>query len=180
MRCWWVQVWCVKIYLRCDPWWTLVVNILNLFVVSNEETFIGTPPQNPSPCCLNHLLHGFASYSYRTLQYDLIFHSYSIWVEDVSPLNLHPWHWIFAADVDASADASEACAHLVSQRWPTAVPMAAWACALSWPPVVLWGLCVTWEWPSNFDSVCSCLFCQSNFWAHSYHSFKFSGITGSR
>jgi len=26
-------------------------------------------------------------------------------------------------DVDASADASEACARLVSQHWPTAVPM---------------------------------------------------------
>jgi len=29
----------------------------------------------------------------------------------------------FVADVDASADASEACAHLVSQHWPMAAPM---------------------------------------------------------
>ena len=40
-------------------------------------------------------------------------------MEDISPLSLHPWHWSFAAD----ADASEACVHLVSQHWPMAVPM---------------------------------------------------------
>jgi len=40
----------------------------------------------------------------------------------MSPLNLHPWHQSFAADVDVSADAIEACAHLVSQHWPMAAP----------------------------------------------------------
>jgi len=32
---------------------------------------------------------------------------------------IHPWHQSFAAN----ADASEACAHLVSQHWPMAAPM---------------------------------------------------------
>jgi len=41
---------------------------------------------------------------------------------DVSPLNLHPWHQSFAADVDVSADATEVCVHLASQHWPMAVP----------------------------------------------------------
>jgi len=44
-------------------------------------------------------------------------------VEDISPLDLHQWHQSFAADADVSADASEVCVHLVSQCWPTAVPM---------------------------------------------------------
>ena len=41
----------------------------------------------------------------------------------MSPLYLHPWRRSFVADVDVSVDASKAHVHLVSQHWPTAVPM---------------------------------------------------------
>jgi len=32
LQCWQVQVWCVKIYLRCDPWWTLNTLIMVTYI----------------------------------------------------------------------------------------------------------------------------------------------------